>query len=660
MAAKKKAAKAQKAAVKARYNPYVQRIVDDEDLRQNIVQAYESSRDAFGRLSNGKSPSKQIFDDKKLQKDLKEAAESIRDASVALREAPKKQRKRRLRPLLLLGLVGGGRRARRSPRACARRSSTRCSAPRRSSSTPRRPRRRPRRRRRRPAPRPSAARDAERFREGAHRAPFLTVWCGQPHPRMRDSLASRCSRRRRDSRMSLRTPAAARRRWRACWSPPPPHGRHQARLRRPAAQGRAARASRARRPSTTLLPAAASRSTAGDSLKFTIVGFHTSFRAQGRRGPPLAVAARQPSPAPRTPPARTSGSTASRRSRPTRGVIAPGRQDDRRQEGRRLGVALDGPAEAVDRAIPASGNYTLLCSIHPGMTLKVTSSKKGADVPTAKPGRAARRQAGQGRARSARQEARRASRAPRATRSRPAATTRASPAIAFYPAARPCRPASRHVHDAQALDRDPQRRVRPRGLPRRARARRSWPGLRAVRDLPSEPPGHADRPSTAPTTATASINTGVMDADAASPLPASAQITFTKPGTYRYFCTVHGNDMAGELTVTVMPPRLLIVSRSPSPSRSPRRWPRRRRRRQGARRSRSATSSYAPAKQTIKQGRQGALPAGPPSFDVHDVNVQVRPGEVPLAARRPPARGRTSSRRPGSTSSTARSTRTWA
>ena len=112
MAAKKKAAKAQKAAVRARYNPYVQRVVDDEDLRQNIVQAYESSRDAFARLSNGKSPSKQIFDDKKLQKNLREAAESFRDASVALREAPKKQRSGGFGRILLLGLVGGATRAR--------------------------------------------------------------------------------------------------------------------------------------------------------------------------------------------------------------------------------------------------------------------------------------------------------------------------------------------------------------------------------------------------------------------------------------------------------------------------------------------------------------------------------------------------------------------
>src|SRR5919199_2186660 len=106
--AKKKAAKAQQAAVKARYNPYVQRLIDDEDLRQNIVQAYESSRDAFARLNNGKSPSKQIFDDKKLQKDLRTAAESIRDASVALREAPKKKRKGGIGRLLVLGVIGAG------------------------------------------------------------------------------------------------------------------------------------------------------------------------------------------------------------------------------------------------------------------------------------------------------------------------------------------------------------------------------------------------------------------------------------------------------------------------------------------------------------------------------------------------------------------------
>jgi hypothetical protein len=106
--AKKKAAKAQKAALQARYNPYVERLIDDEDLRANIVQAFESSRDAIVRLNNGKPVSKQIFDDKKLQKNVKEAAENLRDATVALREAPRKQKKGGgFGRVLLLGIVGG-------------------------------------------------------------------------------------------------------------------------------------------------------------------------------------------------------------------------------------------------------------------------------------------------------------------------------------------------------------------------------------------------------------------------------------------------------------------------------------------------------------------------------------------------------------------------
>ena len=77
--ANKKVQKAGKAAQTARSNPYVQRLIDDEDLRKNIVQAYESARDAYSRLSNGKSPTKQIFDDRKLQKHIKEAAGNVRD-----------------------------------------------------------------------------------------------------------------------------------------------------------------------------------------------------------------------------------------------------------------------------------------------------------------------------------------------------------------------------------------------------------------------------------------------------------------------------------------------------------------------------------------------------------------------------------------------------
>jgi len=109
MGAKKKAAKAGAAAAAVRQSPYVRRIAEDEDLRANLWGAYESARDAVGRLQNGKHPTKQIFDDKKLQKDIKAAAESFKDASVALREAPERKRKRGgLGKLVLLGIVGAG------------------------------------------------------------------------------------------------------------------------------------------------------------------------------------------------------------------------------------------------------------------------------------------------------------------------------------------------------------------------------------------------------------------------------------------------------------------------------------------------------------------------------------------------------------------------
>ena len=108
MAKKTKAAKAGAAGAAATASPYVQRLIQDEDLRDNLRVAFESGRDAFDRLSNGKGPAKALLDDKKLHKNLKEAADSLRDASEALREGPKKRkRKGGLGRLIMLSIVGG-------------------------------------------------------------------------------------------------------------------------------------------------------------------------------------------------------------------------------------------------------------------------------------------------------------------------------------------------------------------------------------------------------------------------------------------------------------------------------------------------------------------------------------------------------------------------
>ena len=102
-----KAQQAQAVAMKARKNPYVRRMIEDEDLRHNITDAYTSARKAYGRLSNGKSPTNQIFDDRKLQKELMSVAESIKDAGFALR-GPKKKKRGGIGKLLLLVIVSAG------------------------------------------------------------------------------------------------------------------------------------------------------------------------------------------------------------------------------------------------------------------------------------------------------------------------------------------------------------------------------------------------------------------------------------------------------------------------------------------------------------------------------------------------------------------------
>jgi hypothetical protein len=111
MAAKKKAANAGERAVAAgkavRSNPYVQRFMEDPELRENLRNAFDSAKKAYGRV-NGKGPAKAL-DDKKVQRELKDAASSLKDAADSLRGGKKKKKKgSRLGRLVLLGIVGAG------------------------------------------------------------------------------------------------------------------------------------------------------------------------------------------------------------------------------------------------------------------------------------------------------------------------------------------------------------------------------------------------------------------------------------------------------------------------------------------------------------------------------------------------------------------------
>jgi hypothetical protein len=108
MAARTKKARKAASAAAATTSPWVQRLAEDEELRDNFRVAFESAKDAYDRISGGKNP-RELVEDKKLQQDFKHAADALKDAGSALKEGPKKSRKhgRFGRKLLVLAIGAG-------------------------------------------------------------------------------------------------------------------------------------------------------------------------------------------------------------------------------------------------------------------------------------------------------------------------------------------------------------------------------------------------------------------------------------------------------------------------------------------------------------------------------------------------------------------------
>lgn len=90
----------------ARENPYVQRLIEDEDLRDNLKDAFNSAKKAYGRATgNGKGTVKAVTSDKKVQKEMRQAAEALQEARERLQKP--KRKKHRLGKLLMLAIIGG-------------------------------------------------------------------------------------------------------------------------------------------------------------------------------------------------------------------------------------------------------------------------------------------------------------------------------------------------------------------------------------------------------------------------------------------------------------------------------------------------------------------------------------------------------------------------
>jgi len=110
MAARSKQARKAASAAAATTSPWVQRLAEDEELRDNFRVAFEAAKDAYERITDSKHPRDAVHD-KKVQKDIKQAADALKDAGSALKEGPKKRKRRRkggAGRMLLVLLVGAG------------------------------------------------------------------------------------------------------------------------------------------------------------------------------------------------------------------------------------------------------------------------------------------------------------------------------------------------------------------------------------------------------------------------------------------------------------------------------------------------------------------------------------------------------------------------
>ena len=103
MAKSTRTQRARNAVGSAGSSPYLRRLIEDEELRDSIRNAFDAARDAYERMSNSNGPVNAVIDDKKVHKDLKVAAESLREASARLRG---RQRERHWGRVILIALAG--------------------------------------------------------------------------------------------------------------------------------------------------------------------------------------------------------------------------------------------------------------------------------------------------------------------------------------------------------------------------------------------------------------------------------------------------------------------------------------------------------------------------------------------------------------------------
>jgi plastocyanin len=214
------------------------------------------------------------------------------------------------------------------------------------------------------------------------------------------------------------------------------------------------------------------------------------------------------------------------------------------------GVPAAGLPKPLKVKFPKKGSYTVLCALHPGMKGTIVVKAKKAKIPSAKQdGKRIKAQvqaatklarklaAGQG--------------APTGLTVRAGNDKQGIAALAFFPADKTVKvgqsvnfTVSDRTTESHNIAFAPQSYAQelagafigPAGLDPRTVYPSEAPGSPLVVNGTSHGNGY--------------VNTGMLDSVKSTPLPKSATVSFSQPGTYQYYCIVHGAEMSGKITVT--------------------------------------------------------------------------------------------------------------
>jgi hypothetical protein len=88
--------------------PYVQTLMRDEDVRDNLEDAYRALTEAYGRISSRGDVAEAVLDDRRTRRHLKSAAHSMREAAATVRGAKQAKRRKQGTGVVLVLVAAGG------------------------------------------------------------------------------------------------------------------------------------------------------------------------------------------------------------------------------------------------------------------------------------------------------------------------------------------------------------------------------------------------------------------------------------------------------------------------------------------------------------------------------------------------------------------------